>query len=163
MNSELAQLASIIQLAAPESRELALRFSLACAKRIAHLLEEPEVVECLRVLEHYVAGNASAERLAKAAERAALLANCHRGSKSIDGCGHAAVSASYGVSKAVAGKALDAAQYCAYASVYAFGGYAAIADHEAFEPEFSWQLACLTSLAKNPHIGAAGESITVDI
>lgn len=149
MNSELAHLASILKLAAPESRELALKFSLACAKRVEHLLEEPEVVECLRVLEQYVAGNASSECLARAAENAAMLANRHRGSPSIDGCGHAAVSASYGVSKAVAGKALDAAQYCAYASVYASGGYAAVTEPEAFGPEFSWQLACLTSLSKD--------------
>jgi len=148
MNSELAQLAATLRLTAPESRELALRFSLACAQRVEHLLEEPEVVECLRVLERYTAGNASLESLSKAAEDAAQLANRHRGSKSIDGCGHAAVSASYGVSKALAGKALDAAQYCAYAAVYASGGYAAVAEREAFEPEFSWQLKCLSSLTK---------------
>jgi hypothetical protein len=155
VNSELAQLASTLRLAAPESRELALKFCLACAKRVEHLLEEPEVIECLRVLERYVEGNTNSECLAQAAEDAALLASRHRGSKSIDGCGHAAVSASYGVSKAVAGKALDAAQYCAYASVYASGGYAAVAELEAFEPEFSWQLACLTSLFKDASIGSA--------
>lgn len=162
MNSELAQLASFLKLAAPESRELALKFSLACAKRVEHLLEEPEVVECLGVLERYVAGNASSECLAKAAEDAATLSNRHRGSKSIDGCGHAAVSASYGVSKAVAGKALDAAQYCAYASVYASGGYAAVAEREAFESEYSWQLKYLTSLSKDVSIGAISDSISVD-
>jgi hypothetical protein len=161
VNSELAQLALTLRLAAPESRELALKFSLACAKRVEHLLEEPEATECLRVLERYVEGNTNSECLAQAAEDAALLANRHRGSKSIDGCGHAAVSASYGVSKAVAGKALDAAQYCAYASVYAFGGYAAVAEREAFEPEFVWQLACLTSLSKHASIGALCDSITV--
>jgi hypothetical protein len=161
VNAELAHLASTLRLSAPESRELALKFSLACAKRIEHLLEEAEVIECLRMLERYVAGEASSESLVKAAEDAALLANRHRGSKSIDGCGHAAVSASYGVSRAVAGRALEAAQYCAYASVYASGGYTAVADREAFDPEFSWQLVCLTSLAKDAQIDAAGESSTV--
>ena len=68
------------------------------------------------------------------------LANQHRGSKSIDGCGHAAVSASYAVANAVNGKALQAASYAAYAKVYADGGYGAVADREAFEPEFSWQV-----------------------
>jgi hypothetical protein len=162
VNSELAHLASILQLAAPGSRELALKFSLACAKRVEHLLEETEVLECLRMLERYVAGNASSECLAKAAEKAAILANSHRGSKSIDGCGHAAVSASYGVSKAVAGKAMDAALYCAYASVYASGGYGAITEREAFEPEFSWQLSCLATLSQGVCIGAVDESKTVD-
>ena len=123
MNSELAHLASTLQLSAPESRELALKFSLACAKRIEHLLEEPEVIKCLGMLERYVAGKSSSESLAKAAE--------------------------------------DAAKYCAYASVYASVGYAAVADREAFETEFSWQLACLTSLAIDANIGAAGESRTI--
>ena len=161
MNAELTQLASTLRLAAPESRELALKFSLACALRVEHLLEEPEVIGCLRVLERYVNGEANPECLAKAAQQAALLANRHRGSQSIDGCGHAAVSASYGVSKAVAGRALDAAQYCAYASVYASGGYAAVAEPDAFEPEFSWQLAYLKSLATVVSIGTICNSITV--
>ena len=147
MNSELVRLATNLGLGAPESRDLALKFSLACAKRIEHLLEDSEVVQCLQVLERYVAGCASHESLLVAAQDAARLANQHRGSKSIDGCGHAAVSASYGVAKAVAGKAVDAAQYCAYAAVYASGGYAAVADRQAFEPEFAWQLQCLRSMA----------------
>ena len=147
MNAELDRVASSLCLAAPESRGLALSFGLACAKRVEHLLEEPEVLECLEVLEQYVAGLATSEALLKAAEAAALLANRHRGSKSIDGCGHAAVSASYGVSKAVSGKAMEAAQYCAYAAVYAAGGYAAVAEREAFEPEFAWQVQRLQSLA----------------
>jgi hypothetical protein len=148
MNSELEQLATSIALGSPQSSELALQFSLACAKRVEHLLEEPEIVECLRVLEQYVAGGTTREVLYAAADKAARLANGHQGSKSIDGCGHAAVSASYGISKAVAGKAQEAAQYCAYASVYAMGGYAAVADREAFEPEFKWQLQCLRSMAQ---------------
>ncbi len=147
MNAELDRVASSLRLAAPESRELALSFGLVCAKRVEHLLEEPEVLECLGVLEEYVAGLASSESLLKASEAAALLANRHRGSKSIDGCGHAAVSASYGVSKAVSGKAMEAAQYCAYAAVYAAGGYAAVAEREAFEAEFAWQVQRLQALA----------------
>ena len=45
-------------------------------------------------------------------------------------------------------KALEAASYAAYATVYAQGGAAAVADRAAFEPEFCWQLASLTALAK---------------
>ena len=147
MNSELVVLATNLGLGEPQSRELALKFSLACAKRIEHLLEDSEVVQCLHVLEHYVAGCASQEMLLLAQQDAARLANQHRGSRSIDGCGHAAVSASYGVAKAVAGRAVDAAQSCAYAAVYASGGYAAVADRQAFEPEFAWQLQCLRGMA----------------
>ncbi|MBC7379335.1 MAG: hypothetical protein H7346_18110 [Burkholderiaceae bacterium] len=148
MNSRLEQLATQLKLLAPESRMLALAFGLACSKRIEHLLEEPEVVDCLKVLGRYVAGEATAGELDTASEAAAVLANRHRGSKSIDGCGHAAVSATYGISKAMAGKAVEAAEYCAYAAIYASGGYAAVADREAFEPEYAWQARQLAALAE---------------
>ena len=78
--------------------------------------------------------------------RAAALANAHGGSKSIDGCGHAAVSTSYAVARATAGRALDAASYAAYATVYAQGGYAAVADRDAFAVEHAWQVAALQAL-----------------
>ena len=155
MNAQLDRVAASLNLSAPESRELALSFGLACAKRVEHLLEEPEVLACLKVLEQYVSGATTAASLFKASEEAALLANRHRGSKSIDGCGHAAVSASYGVSKAIAGKAVEAAQYCAYAAVYAGGGYAAVAEREAFEPEFAWQVQRLQALAGAAHTGSS--------
>ncbi len=148
MNTELTHLANALKLSQPEFRDLALKFSLACAKRVEHLLEDAQVIECLGVLEQYVAGHATQEMLLKAAREAAVLANSHRGSRSIDGCGHAAVSASYGVSKALEGKALEAAQYCAYAAVYAFGGYGAVSDRESYEPEFLWQIQCLKSLGR---------------
>ena len=148
MNSQLHQLADRLSLQAPQSSPLALAFGLACAKRVEHLLEEAEVVDCLNVMEQYVAGHASAEALDKASQAAAVLANQHRGSKSIDGCGHAAVSATYGISKAIAGKAAEAAEYCAYAAIYASGGYAAVADRDAFEPEYAWQVRQLQALAE---------------
>jgi hypothetical protein len=147
MNTQLEDMASRLALATPAARELSLCFGLACAKRIEHLLEEPEAHVLLDILEKYVSGNVSAGALISASERAAALANQHRGSKSIDGCGHAAVSATYGVSKALQGKAVEAAQYCAYAAVYAAGGYAAVADREAFQPEFTWQVKRLEALA----------------
>jgi len=147
MNTELERLASRIALATPEARELSLRFGLACARRVEHLLEEPEAVALLGILGQYVSGQVSEEKLNVASQQAAAVANRHRGSKSIDGCGHAAVSATYGLSKALQGKAVEAAQYCAYAAIYAAGGYAAVADREAFEPEFTWQVQCLQALA----------------
>lgn len=39
------------------------------------------------------------------------------------------------------GEALQAASYCGYATVYAAGGSSAVAQREAFEPEFAWQVA----------------------
>lgn len=147
MHDALRRLANDLQLDSPEQRPLALAFCLACARRVEHLLEEPEVLACLQVLVHHVEGLVDSAALQTAADEAAVLANRHRGSRSIDGCGHAAVSASYGVAKALAGKAIDAAQYCDYAAVYASGGYAAVAERDAFEPEHAWQLETLQALA----------------
>ncbi|MEI7430846.1 MAG: hypothetical protein WCL27_10350 [Betaproteobacteria bacterium] len=71
--------------------------------------------------------------------RSDALANRHQGSKSLDGVGHAAVSATYACAKAIAGCARQAAEYSAYAVVYGQGGYGATSDLTAYEPEFAWQ------------------------
>lgn len=63
----------------------------------------------------------------------------HRGSNSIDGSAHAAVSATYAVANALAGRALEATSYAAYASVYSYSGYA-VTEPAAFEDEFAWQV-----------------------
>ena len=147
MNYALDRLAKELALADAGNEHLRLEFGYACVLRVKHLLEEREVEQCLLGLGDYLAGFADRECLRTLAAEAARLANHHRGSKSIDGCGHAAVSATYAVAKAVEGKALEAASYAAYAVVYAQGGYAAVADRESFEPEFEWQLGSLKSLA----------------
>ena len=147
MNDALETLAKKVQLADLSNQRLRFAFAYACATRIRHLLEDPAVGDCLDVLGQFVDGTASTEALALTQNEAARLANSHGGSKSIDGCGHAAVSATYAVAKAVEGKALEAASYAAYATVYAQGGYAAVADRASFEPEFSWQVASLKALA----------------
>ena len=64
----------------------------------------------------------------------------------IDGTAHAAVSATYAVVNALAGRALDAASYAAYATVYAYGGYA-VNDPQSFEAEFAWQVERFRELA----------------
>ena len=148
MNPLLEQFASEIDLSGSGNERLRLVFAYACAARIQHLLEEPEVIECLAVLGKYVEGEVDNAALEIARADADRLANQHRGSKSIDGCGHAAVSASYAVANAVNGRALQAASYAAYALVYADGGYGAVAQPEAFEPEFAWQLRTLKQLAQ---------------
>ncbi|MEJ8810205.1 putative immunity protein [Variovorax ureilyticus] len=127
----------------------ALRFAFACAcvERVRHLLEDEPVVRCLDTLAGYVAGRVDREALHRAASDAAALANRHPGSRSLDGVGHAAVSASYAVANALAGRAVQAADYAAYAIVYGEGGYGAVSDPESFVPEKSWQLATLERLA----------------
>ena len=147
MNNALSALADEIVLAGPSNEALRLAFCLACMERISHLLEDPEALAGLEVLRAYVAGTADASALQAAAARLKEVANRHRGSNSIDGAAHAAVSATYALSNALAGRALDAASYAAYAAVYAYGGYA-VNDPTAFEPEYAWQVGQLKLMSK---------------
>ena len=147
MNFALDRLAKELAITDSAKERLRLEFGYACALRVQHLLELPEVEQCLLGLGEFLAGAADREHLRALAVEAARLATHHQGSKSIDGCGHAAVSATYAVAKAIEGKALEAASYAAYATVYARGGSAAVAERESFEPEFEWQLRSLAALA----------------
>lgn len=147
MNEALERLARNVRLNEPANERMRLRFGFACASRVKHLLEDPAVAACLAALGDFLEGSMDRSRFEAAAQEALRLANQHQGSKSIDGCGHAAVSASYAVANALAGKALQAADYAAYAAVYGEGGYGAVAERQSFEPEFQWQVACLESLA----------------
>ncbi|ROZ61725.1 hypothetical protein [Ramlibacter sp. WS9] len=151
MNDALERLAREVRLDAAENERMRLQFGYACACRVMHLLEDPAVAACLTALGDFLNGSLDRARFHLTAQEATRLANRHQGSKSIDGCGHSAVSSSYAVANALNGKALQAADYAAYATVYGQGGYGAVADRESFEPEFQWQLACLARLAtKSP-------------
>ena len=131
----------------PANESLSLAFGLACVERVQHLLEEPKAVECLAVLRAFVDGKTSDAALLAACKDIAAVANGHRGSNSIDGSAHAAVSATYAVANALAGRALEAASYAAYATVYSYGGYA-VNDPSSFESEFAWQVARLKELPR---------------
>jgi hypothetical protein len=139
MNHELARLITEAAVDGPAGEPLRLAFGLACVNRVRHLLEDPRAVECLDALQDRVGGRCEADRFAKARDAIAEIARGHRGSNSIDGTAHAAVSATFSVANALSGRALDAANYAAYATVYAYGGYA-ISDPAAFAPEFEWQV-----------------------
>jgi hypothetical protein len=147
VNEALDRLANELDLDAPVNERLRLEFGYACAQRVRHLLEEPAVVACLSGLGSYLEAAIDRTQFENLAAEAARLANQHQGSKSIDGCGHAAVSATYAVANALAGKATRAAEYAAYAAVYGEGGYGAVSDRESFLHEFSWQVGKLSSLA----------------
>ncbi|MBX9347375.1 hypothetical protein ACFFU8_19550 [Chromobacterium piscinae] len=153
MRDKLDRLAADLKLDSPEREPLRLRFGLACARRVAHLLESEDMRACLDGLESYLKGEMSRDALNALAARAAKLAGAHPGSLSLDGCGHAAVSASYAAARALAGQARQAAEYAAYAAVYGQGGYGAAMEPESFEPEFEWQAACLAELARAMKIG----------
>lgn len=146
MNTALASLAKDIHLDAPSNERLRLAFGHDCAMRVQHLLEDPAVLQCLSNLGRYLDGTLDDTALQQAASEATRLANQHPGSKSIDGCGHAAVSATYAVANALAGKAIQAAEYAAYAAVYGQGGYGAVSDLDSFQSEFAWQVDHLSSL-----------------
>lgn len=148
MNAALTQLAADCGLASNAHTPLRLAFGLACVQRVRHLLEDPEAIVGLDVLAAFTAftaGTVDAATLANAAERLKAVASHHRGSQSLDGSAHAAVSATYAVANALAGRALEAASYAAYATVYAYGGYA-VQDLSAFEPEHQWQVQALQRL-----------------
>jgi hypothetical protein len=145
LNHRLAQLIAQGEAAGGADEALRLACGLACAKRVRHLLEDARAVQCLDALQDYVDGRCPAERFTQARELIAEVARGHRGSNSIDGTAHAAVSATYSVANALGGRALDAANYAAYATVYAYGGYA-ISDPAAFTPEFEWQVQTWTLL-----------------
>ena len=147
MNQPLSRLAAELHIHAPRHEQLRLAFGLACARRVDHLLEDPQAIAGLSVLEAFVEGQASRDMLVEAAQQLAAVANSHRGSQSIDGSAHAAVSATYAAANALAGRALEAASYAAYAAVYAYGGYA-VNDPSAYEIEHAWQVQTLRELSR---------------
>jgi hypothetical protein len=146
MNHELSRLAAAIHINEPRHEALRLAFGLACASRVQHLLEDPKAIDYLATLQAFVDGKLDRSTLAQATQEIAALANSHRGSNSIDGSAHAAVSATYAVANALAGRALEAAGYAAYAAIYGYGGYA-VTDPSAFEGEFAWQVEKFKELA----------------
>ena len=147
MTDALSSILKDCELHAAQPDALKLAFAHACVERVRHLLEDEAVVACLDTLGAYLEGKIDRGTLDRAASEAAALANRHPGSRSLDGVGHAAVSASYAVAHALAGRAVQAADYAAYAAVYGGGGYGAVSDPESFVPEKAWQIARLKALA----------------
>lgn len=139
MNAELLQLASENGLDSPHNDRLRLAFGMACARRAAAGLEDADAIDVLGQAESYLAGDAPSADLAALAQKAAQIATSHRGSSSIDGSKHAAVSATFALAKALAGRAIEAADYAAYSVVYSYGGYA-VNDPSSFEQEHRWQV-----------------------
>jgi len=149
MNSlELVQLADKLNLNSDIHFELRIKFGLACIERVEHLITDNEVFDAFLVGKAFVSNESSESDLCKAATRAAKLASSHSGSNSIDGSGSAAVTTSRGVASALAGRALQAASYSAYASVYSYASYA-VTDPSAYETEYSWQVNKLISFVND--------------
>jgi hypothetical protein len=147
MNTELRALAGQLGLEDATDHRLFLSFGLACVGRVEHLLEEPEAIRTLEAFRSHLAQAQPDAGFDELVVRAQRLANQHQGSRSIDGAQHAAVSATYALAKAIAGKFIDAAEYAAYAQVYAYGGYA-VKDMASFQEEYAWQLQTFATLAR---------------
>ena len=146
MNEELNALAAAVRLMDEDRSQLRLAFGLSCARRVLHLLEDDRAVAAVRELEAFVDGRSDEPTFLAARRNVEAAARSHPGSRSIDGAAHAAVSATNAVANALAGRALDAASYGAYAAVYAYSG-SAVTDPSAFEGEFRWQVEELERLA----------------
>lgn len=146
MNDPLETLAAALHLAAPERSRLRLAFGLSCVRRVVHLLEDPRAIAAVETLQAFVEGRCAPAALEAARSEVEAVARSHPGSRSLDGAAHAAVSATNAVANALAGRALEAASYAAYATVYAYSG-SAVMDPTAFEPEFRWQVKELQRLS----------------
>ncbi len=153
MPPDLDHLLRQLEPASPGNLALRLAFGLRCADRVAHLLEAPQAIACLDRFRAAVDADPAPDLSALATE-ADAVANHHQGSRSLDGVGHAAVSATYACAKAIAGRARQAAEYAAYAIVYGEGGYGATTDPESFVPEYAWQAAQLRALLQTAGIAA---------
>jgi hypothetical protein len=114
-------------------KELTYRFALGCIEEVADNLEEESAIKAYAQFKQTVKkfNNTSMVELDQLARDLRAVAQSHPGSRSIDGTRHAAVSATYALSKAAEGNAVQAAAYAAYSSIYGYGGYA-VNDPNAF-------------------------------
>lgn len=121
--------------------ELRYRFALQCVEDVAANLEEEIAITALQKFRALLNSfhSSTMSEMKELTENLKRIAQSHPGSKSIDGTRHAAVSATYALSKATEGHALEAAAYAAYSSVYGYGGYA-VNDPDSFAIEHQKQL-----------------------
>ena len=98
------------------------------------MLTEELAQGALSVATNYVAGKCQDRDFQVAVRQAQEIAGSHPGSGSIDASGHAAVVATNALDRALNGEAREAANYAAYAAVYAYGGYA-VSDPGAYADE----------------------------
>ncbi len=143
--AELTALVRQSELEFDDCFELRIKFGIACIERVEHLLTDDDVIALLAIGKKFLDGECGLTVLDHAAASAAQAARSHAGSNSLDGTGNAAVSTSYGVAAALAGRALQAAEYAAYASVYSYSSHA-VTDLANYRDEHDWQIRKLTEL-----------------
>jgi hypothetical protein len=130
-----------------ETPQLIYRFALSCVEEIASNLEDEAAIKAFEQFKRLVTAfnQESIGQLKVLADALQKIAQSHQGSKSLDGTRHAAVSATYALSKAAEGDALQAAAYAAYSSIYGYGGYA-VNDLDSFAEAHQRQLDQLLEL-----------------
>ena len=139
MNTELRRLIQKYDATLPANHLRNLRFGHACVERVCHQLEEDEALLAWCSFSDYLDNKLDEGQFQQAAQQILGVANRHKGSKSIDGSQHAAVSATYALANAMNGKAVEAAEYAAYSKIYGYGAYA-VKDPESFAEEYAWQV-----------------------
>lgn len=145
---ELTQLAQEVGLDSKDQFKLRIAFGVACIAHVEHLLTDSSVIKSFSVGKAYVSGECNEVDLGEAAAKACEAARSHSGSSSLDGAGSAAVTTSLGVAAALDGRALEAAEYAAYASVYSYANHA-VTDISAYKDEHTWQINKLHELANS--------------
>lgn len=146
MNTEIRRLAREIRLESDALFRLRLAFGVDCVRRVEQFLIDEDIIQAFMVGKQFVAGQCSLIELNAAAKQAHKIAASHAGTSGLDGAGNAAVSVSNAASLALAGRAIDAAEYSAYAKVYAYSSHA-VTDPKAYTEENNWQLNRLRKLA----------------
>jgi len=145
MNAELRALVKELGLNNPEMEAIRYKFCLACASRIAHLLELNEAIAAYKDFESYLNGDLDRAKFEALQKSILEIANKHPGSKSLDGTKHSAVSATYALANAINGNPVAAAEYAAYSKTYGYGGYA-VSDLESYQEEYAEQVRVLRGL-----------------
>lgn len=146
MNERLKRLTREIDLDDACNFSMRVEFGICCVARVERILTHPDVRNALAVGKAWLRGESTREELDAAANSARAAAVSHEGSGSIDGSGSGAATLSHAVAFALSGRALDAAEYAAYASVYFYASYA-VTDPDAYREEHDWQIGKLRELA----------------
>jgi len=138
MNRELRDLARLHQLDDRHHFLLRVVFALDCVEWTRHLIENKQMLEALSAGHQFVSGEMDLLALNRVAERTKSLALNHPARQELDGAHHATLSASFGIARALAGDAWNAAEYAAFALVYA-QPKADVTDPAAFAHLHKWQ------------------------
>lgn len=157
MNRQLRTLASNHSFETDQYQKQRLAFGISCVNRITHLLIDEQLTTILNDAQLFLADKLSQAEFDIQVNEAKKIAQSHAGSNGMDGAGSAAVSATFAVARALAGDAINAAEYAAYASVYAYASHT-VSDPSAYEKEYQWQVQALEKILQKNNIPRIKES-----